>query len=81
MVFTSRSITGPWKVVHYLKEFGPQAYFVNVPTKFISDDGRRMWLSWSANYNNGADPPMTMRPQFSNYWWSLREIELVERGG
>lgn len=76
MLLESDTLTGPWRHVHYLREFGPQAYFVNVPTKFVEDDGR-MWLSWSANYGNDADPFLTMRPFGSSYSWSLREFELL----
>jgi len=29
----STAITGPFRMVTYLKEFGPQAYFANIPSK------------------------------------------------
>lgn len=66
------SLAGPWRQVHYLPKFGPQAYFLNVPSKFISADGRRMWLSYSANYQSTApaDPPG------SGYSFVLRELSL-----
>ena len=35
-ILESDLVTGPWKLVTYLKHFGQQAYFVNIPSKFIS---------------------------------------------
>jgi len=29
-------LTGPWRMVVYLKDFGEQAYFLNFPSKFVS---------------------------------------------
>ena len=51
-VLESLSLTGPWKLVTYMPSFGPQAYFVNLPSKFISSDGRTGWLCYSANYTD-----------------------------
>lgn len=31
----SDSMTGPWSYISYLSSFGPQAYFVHVPSKFM----------------------------------------------
>jgi len=45
----SDHVTGPWKLVTYMKEFGTQAYFVNMPSKFISPDGKTAWLWYSNN--------------------------------
>ena len=76
VVLESPSITGPWRLVHYLPKFGTQAYFVNTPSKFISADGSKLWMTYSANYNNsggGSDP------EGSGYTWVLRELRL-ERG-
>jgi hypothetical protein len=73
MLLESQAVTGPWRLVEYLRAFGPQAYFANVPSRFISRDGRRMWLSYSANYQPGlpaGDPPG------SRYAWVLREMRL-----
>ncbi|MCP4806941.1 MAG: DUF4185 domain-containing protein, partial [Proteobacteria bacterium] len=33
-------LTGPWKLVAFLEDFGQQAYFVNVPSRFVEGDGR-----------------------------------------
>lgn len=32
----SDTLTGPWAFVNWLKKFGPEAYFVHIPTKFLS---------------------------------------------
>jgi len=55
----SKSLTGPWKLVTYMKNFGEQAFFVNIPSKFISEDGRTAWLLYSANFfgNLPYNPP------------------------
>ena len=36
-------VTGPWALVSYAAQFGPQAYFANIPSKFMgmSASGRR----------------------------------------
>jgi hypothetical protein len=77
-ILESSQITGPWKLVTYMRNFGEQAYFVNFPSKFISKDGHTLWLSYSANFTNGylhtnykADPPG------SGYWWTLQEVKLL----
>ncbi len=77
-ILESSKITGPWRLVTYMRDFGEQAYFVNFPSKFISNDGRTLWLSYSANFTNGylhtnykADPPG------SGYWWTLQEVKLL----
>jgi len=65
MILVSETPTGPFEIVTYLHNFGEQAYFVNIPSKFISADGQTMWLCFSANYTNvngtgtywHADPP------------------------
>lgn len=51
MILESTSLTGPWKIIHYLPGFGTQGYFANIPSKFISSDGLTMWLLYSANWN------------------------------
>lgn len=63
-ILESDNITGPWKLVVYMRHFGEQGYFVNFPSKFISADGRTAWLCYAANFTNGYlhtnyrdDPP------------------------
>ncbi|MCB0729859.1 MAG: hypothetical protein KDC88_02400 [Ignavibacteriae bacterium] len=67
----SDNITGPYKMVHYLKDWGPQTYFPNIPAKFISPDGKTMWLCVASNYSNSESNPVQCR-----YGFSLHEISL-----
>jgi hypothetical protein len=81
-ILESGPITGPWKIVSYWKEFGPQAYFVNIPSKFISEDGLNMWLCFSANFTNGENrnnPEFvkSTTPPGSAYSMSLHENQLI----
>jgi hypothetical protein len=73
MLLESRRISGPWRLVQYLKGFGPQAYFATTPSRFISRDGRTLWLSYSANYQPGLPPG---DPPGSSYAWVLRKLRL-----
>ena len=77
-ILESTEITGPWKMVAYMHNFGEQAYFVDIPSKFISKDGKTMWLAYAANFTNGflhtgfrSDPPD------SDYGLTLQEIKLL----
>lgn len=73
-ILESDEITGPWKMAAYLKEFGEQAYFVNIPAKFISADGRIFWLCYSANYTNGfLGTKYESSPPGSRYGMCLQE--------
>ena len=77
----SDNVTGPWNMITYLKDFGPQAYFVNIPSKFISNDGLTMWLCFSANYTNNENRynPIYLKntnPPGSAYSLSLHEMRL-----
>ena len=81
-ILESSDITGPWKLVTYLKDFGEQGYFVNFPSKFIRSDGRTAWLSYSANFTNGYlgthHQPL---PKGGGYWWTLQEVVLLRQDG
>ncbi len=74
----SDRMTGPWKLVTYMKHFGEQAYFVNVPTKFISADGRTMWLWYSANFSSGwGGKVFRSNPPGSRYALCVQELQLL----
>ena len=81
-IFEADQMTGPWKLISWMQDFGAQAYFVNIPSKFISDDGRTLWLCYSANFCNvmwgrqayRADPPG------SRYAMCLQEFRLLKPG-
>jgi hypothetical protein len=78
LILEADHVAGPWRLICYLKDFGQQAYFVNVPSKFIQADGKSMWLCYSANFTNdwlhtqyATDPPG------SRYGMCLQEIKLA----
>ena len=39
----SDAITGPFRMVSYLAQFGPESYFVNIPSSMLDDE-----VSWHA---------------------------------
>lgn len=74
MILAADEIDGEYKMVQYLDRFGPVAYFVNIPSKFISEDGTKMWLMYSANW---MDKNMNGNPAGSFYSMSVHEIEII----
>jgi len=77
-ILESDRVTGPWKLVVYLKHFGEQAYFVNIPSKFISADGRTFWLCYAANFASGwSGVAFQSRPPGSRYGLCLQEVRLL----
>lgn len=76
----SESLTGEWKMVSYLKDFGEQAYFVNIPSKFIGKDGKTMWLLYSSNFAttwNGMK--IGENPKGSHYGLVMQKVRLEKR--
>jgi hypothetical protein len=76
-ILESDHVTGPWKLVTFLERFGQQGYFVNSPSKFISADGKTLWLCFSANFTNhylGTD--WESNPPGSRYALCLQEVVL-----
>jgi hypothetical protein len=76
-ILESERITGPWKLVHYFEKLGPQAYFLNFPSKFVSPDGKSAWLCYSANFaltDIRMDPEAGLPPG-SRYALCLQQIE------
>jgi len=71
-ILESDTVSGPWKLVTYMEQFGRQAYFVNIPSKFISADGLTMWLCYSANWTGHQQNPPGGR-----YAMNLQEIKLL----
>src|SRR5208337_4957216 len=74
-ILESSAITGPWKMVKYLEHFGEQGYFLNIPSKFISADGRTFWLCYAANFApdwNGMK--IQSNPPGSGYGMCLQEV-------
>jgi hypothetical protein len=78
VILESDHVAGPWRLVSYLKDFGAQGYFVNIPSKFIQSDGRTMWLCYSANFTNDwLHTHYAIDPPGSRYGMCLQEIKLV----
>jgi hypothetical protein len=74
-VLESDKISGPWKLAVYMNHFGEQAYFVNIPSKFISADGRTAWLCYAANFTNGyLKTQYRDAPAGGGYGMTLQEI-------
>lgn len=67
----SSDLVGPWKLVTYMKNFGEQAYFVNIPSKFISADAKSLWLSYSHGWSHKHP-----NPPGGGYAWCLQEVNL-----
>ena len=77
-VLEADDLTGPWRMVAYMENFGKQAYFLNFPSKFISADGERAWLCYSANFTNGVrHPAIGVDPAGSRYAMCLMEVEFT----
>lgn len=76
-ILEADALTGPWKRVVYMKRFGEQGYFVNIPSKFINPDGRTLWLC----YSQGWEPPRDKvpNPEGGHYAMCLQEIRLLTR--
>lgn len=78
-ILESESLTGEWKLVVYMKDFGEQAYFVNFPSKFISFDGEKMWICYSGNFAKGWNGEVIeSNPPDSAYGMVLQEIEFCK---
>ncbi len=71
----SDHIEGPWKLITYMKNFGEQGYFVNIPTKFISEDGYKSWLSYSGNFAPFSD--LGINPPGGRYGFILQEFNFL----
>ncbi len=72
-------ITGEWKMITYMKDFGEQAYFVNIPSKFISKDGKTAWLLYSGNYwENMNGESVGVNPPGSHYGMVFQKIQLLD---
>ena len=78
-ILVSDKITGPWKLVVYMERFGQQGYFVNIPSRFISKDGRTAWLCYAANYSGNTNPDIKQNPPASRYAMNLHEFQLKTR--
>jgi hypothetical protein len=72
-------ITGPYRMITFMKKFGRQGYFLMFPSKFIGPDGRTAWLSYSANFHESYFGNRTVAdPMGSRYAWNLQEVRLLD---
>ncbi len=77
-ILESARPTGPWRRAAYLRHFGEQAYFVNIPAKFVAPDGRRFWLCYAANFSSGwGGTTFKSSPPGSRYAMCLQELRLA----
>jgi hypothetical protein len=72
IIMESDKITGPFKTIHYMTNWGPGSYFGNIPAKWISEDGKTAWLVIAANC--WVEPA---NPQQCIYSCSMHEIKFV----
>ena len=69
------NVWGPFRKVCYLEKFGQQAYFVCMPSKFISAQGNKFVLFYSANW---ASENVKSDPDGSGYGLCVGEFELIK---
>jgi hypothetical protein len=76
-ILEADAITGPWRLVVYMKDFGEQGYFLNFPSKFISPNGKTLWLCYSANFApNWNNMKLSLNPPGGRYGLCLHEVQL-----
>ncbi len=79
-VLESDKIVGPWKLVVYMRNFGEQGYFVNIPSKFISQDGQKAWVCYATNFTNGyLNTNYRDDPAGGGYGMNLQEIRFLRK--
>jgi len=77
-ILEADKVTGPWKLITYMKEFGEQGYFLNLPSKFISKDGLTLWLCYSGNFSQGWNNiRFKAIPPGSRYGLVLQQVKLL----
>jgi len=74
LLLEAQDLTGPWRVAQYLAGFGPDAYCLCLPSKFLHADGVRAWLLCSANWTQPQHPG---NPRGMRYAAHFREVELL----
>ena len=77
-ILEADELTGPWRLVVYMKDFGEQGYFLNFPSKFIASDGKTLWLCYSANFApNWNGQKLSLNPPGGRYGLCLHEMRLL----
>jgi hypothetical protein len=78
-ILESDKLEGEWKIIVYMKDFGEQAYFVNVPSKFIGKDGKTFWLLYSSNFADDWNGQRIGRnPPGSHYGITFQKVQLLK---
>ena len=76
-VLEADTVTGPWCLVTFMRNFGEQGYFVHFPSKFIAAGGGSAWLMYAANFTNGyLKTRYQSNPPGSRYGMCLQEVKL-----
>lgn len=65
------AITGPYRLIAYMKDFGPGGYFPVIPSKFLKADGSGALMFSAFDRKAGANPPI------SAYSLSVLEMQLL----
>ena len=79
-ILESDQLTGDWKLITYLKNFGEQAYFVNIPSKFINADGKSAWLLYSGNFaTDWNGEKIIPNPPGSHYGMVFQKFEFISK--
>ncbi|MEL6304974.1 MAG: hypothetical protein AAFQ20_09320, partial [Bacteroidota bacterium] len=65
-------ITGPYRIVHYMKNWGAQTYFPNITSQFINEDGSSAWMTVASNYS-----VQNINPHQNRYAASMHEFAFV----
>lgn len=65
-------LTGPYKIVHYMKNWGAQTYFPNISSQFINGDGTSAWMTVACNYS-----VQNINPHQCRYAASIHELTFV----
>lgn len=79
-ILETDELTGDWKLVTYLKDFGEQAFFVNLPSKFISEVGLTAWIVYPGNFvTSWTDIIVEEDPPGSHYGLVMQKVELLKK--
>jgi len=79
LMLEAERLEGPWRLFAHLPDFGTQAYFVNIPSRFVAEDGGSLWLCYSANFSNAFYdlPQVAEDPPGSRYAMCLHELTII----
>ena len=74
IIWEADAITGPYKIVHYMKNWGAQTYFPNISSQFINEDGTSAWMTVASNYG-----VQNINPHQCRYAASMHELAFVQK--